>query len=105
MNFDFLTPDFIHKHCVPVGIKVDRDVYPWKYLGWSDTDFMEHEMHFAHGPVIQAEQKTQLLGVVRMEEEKLLEIHKFVTDRERVMGPAPKYIQLELFDETVMPKR
>lgn len=96
-RFDFLTPEFVRKHCVTVGIKVDRDIYPWHYLGWSDADFMANEMRFAHGSVIPDEQKRTLLGVVRVEEEKLLEIHKFVTDREAVMGPAPKYTQLELF--------
>jgi hypothetical protein len=96
-RFDFLTPDFIKRHCVPVGIRVDRDIYPWKYLGWSDAEFMQNEMHFSHGPVIPDKQKLLLLGVVREEEKKLLEIHAFVTERERVMGPAPKYTQLELF--------
>lgn len=96
-RFDFLTPEFIRKHCRPVGIKVRRDIYPWRYLGYSDADFMAAEMRYAHGPVIPDEQKRILLGVVRIEEQKLLEIHKFVTERERVMGPAPKYTQLELF--------
>ena len=96
-RFDFLTPEFIQKHCKPVGLRVDHKIFPWRYLGWSDADFMAAEMRFAHGPVIPEEQKRTLLGVVRIEEEKLLEIHKFVTDREAVMGPAPKYTQLELF--------
>lgn len=96
-RFDFLTPDFIRKHCVTVGIKVDRDIYPWKYLGWSTADFMANEMRFAHGPTIPDKQKRTLLGVLRVEEEKLMNIHKFVTDREQVMGKPPKYTQLELF--------
>lgn len=96
-RFDFLTPDFIKKHCVTVGIKVDRDIYPWKWLDCSDEEFMAAPMCFAHGPVIPDEQKRLLLGVVREEEKKLLDIHAFVTERERVMGPAPKYTQLELF--------
>ncbi len=58
---------------------------------------MQNEMRFATGATIPDPQKTTLLGVVREEERKLLEIYAFVTDRERVMGPAPKYKQLELF--------
>jgi len=96
-RFDFLTPEFIRKHCVTVSIKVDRDIFPWKWLDCTDEEFMANEMRFAHGPVIPERQKTTLLGVVRAEETKLLEIHAFVTERERVMGPAPKYTQLELF--------
>ncbi len=96
-DFQFLTPEFIKRHCVPVGIKADRGIFPWKYLGWSDTCFMQNEMRFANGATIPDAQKTLLLGVVREEEKKLLEIHAFVTDRERVMGPAPVYKQLELF--------
>jgi len=104
-DFDFLTSDFIKRHCVTVGIRVDRSIYPWRYLGWSDDDFMANPMRFAHGPLIPDKQKRLLLGVVREEERKLLEIHKFVTKREEVMGPPPKYTQLELFDETIMQKR
>ena len=96
-RFDFLTPSFIKKHCKPCGLRVDRDIYPWKYLGWSDEDFMANEMRFANQLVIPDDHKLTLLGVVRVEEEKLLAIHKFVTDREAVMGKPPKYIQLELF--------
>lgn len=60
-------------------------------------DFMAEDMHYDHGPAIPGKQQRRLLGVMRAEEKKLLEINKFVTDRERVMGPAPKYKQLELF--------
>ncbi len=96
-RFDFLTPDFIKKHCKPVGIQLRLDVFPWKYLGWSAEEFMAELLRFPHGQLIQEPYKWHLLGVVRIEEQRLLEIHKFVTDRERVMGPAPKYTQLELF--------
>lgn len=98
-RFDFLTPEFIKKHCRPVGIKVRREVFPWRYLGMTDDEFMAEaeDLHYGHGPAIPGKQQRSLLGIVRIEEEKLLEIHKFVTDRERVMGPAPVYKQLELF--------
>lgn len=96
-DFDFLTPDFIKAHKKATGARIILQIFPWKYLGWSDTEFMANEMYFSHGPVIPDEQKRILLVYVRIEEEKLLVIHKFVTDRERVMGPAPKYTQLELF--------
>ena len=92
-KFDFLTSDFIEQHCKHVRL----DVYPWKYLGWSDTAFMAEEIRLKGGPILRPPAKRTLLGVIRIEEENLLDLHKFVTDRERVMGPFPEQTQLELF--------
>ncbi len=92
-RFDFLTPDFIKQHCDYVRL----DVFPWKYLGWNDTAFMAEEIRLKGGFKIHGGTKCTLLGVVRIEEENLLNLYKFVTDREKVMGPAPNYTQLELF--------
>jgi len=58
---------------------------------------MQHEMRFPNDNVIPDKQKTLLLGVLREEEKKLLEIYRFVTYREKAMGPMPTYTQLELF--------
>jgi len=101
-DFDFLTPEFIKKHCVPCGITCKLAVFPWKYLGWSDEAFMEQEMHFAHGPVIPKDHQSKLLGVVRTQEKLLIERHKYVTTRDRALRPiheenSPAGEQLELF--------
>lgn len=85
-DFDFLTPEFIRKECKPLHIKCNREIFPWKYLGWSDVDFVAEDLHFSHGPAIPVKQKRILLGVIREEEQKLLAIHKYVTWRNAVMG-------------------
>jgi len=96
-RFDFLTPEFIKAHHKATGIRVIPDIFPWKYLGVTDAEFMENEICFSHGPVIPAERKRILLGVVRLQEKELMERQKYLVKREKVMGAPPKYIQLELF--------
>lgn len=96
-RFDFLTPDFIKAHEKATGIHVIPDIFPWKYLGFTDADFMETKVNFSNGSVIPDKHKLILLGVVRQQEKELMEQRDYIAGREKVMGKPPKYIQLELF--------
>lgn len=96
-RFDFLTPEFIAAHAKATGIKVILDIFPWRFLGCTDADFMETKMNFSHGPAIPDKHKHVLLGVVRQQEKELMERHDYMAKREKVMGKPSKNIQLELF--------
>ena len=96
-DFDFLTPEFIKAHEKATGIRVIPDIFPWKFLGFTDADFMATKVNYSHGPVIPAKHKLALLGVVRQQEKELIERRDYIAGREKVMGKPPKYIQLELF--------
>ncbi|MCK5604250.1 hypothetical protein KAR91_20345 [Candidatus Pacearchaeota archaeon] len=96
-KFDFLTPEFIKAHHKAAGIRVIPDIFPWKYLGCTDTDFMETKVNFSHGGPIPDEHKLALLGVIRQQEKELMERRDYLARREKVMGKPPKNIQLELF--------
>lgn len=95
-DFTFLTPDFV-KSCNACGVPCNLDVFPWKYLGWTDDDFMAEELKFTDGHVIPKDQK-KLLRVVRAQEQVLTERWEFVQKRDAVMPKQPKFgKQLELF--------
>lgn len=96
-RFDFLTPEFIKAHHKATGIRVIPDIFPWKYLGFTDAGFMADKICFSHGPVIPDEHKRTLLGVVRQQEKELTERHDYLARREKTMGKPSKNIQLELF--------
>jgi hypothetical protein len=97
IGFDFLTPEFIKAHEKATGIKIIPEIFPWKFLGFTDADFMATKVNFSHGPVIPDKHKFVLLGVVRQQEQELMEQHDYITRREKVMGKPSKQIQLELF--------
>jgi hypothetical protein len=96
-KFDFIDTKFIAKWEKATGIKIYLDIFPWKYLGWSDEEFLTKKIHFSHGPLIPKDHQRKLLGVVREQEKLLLEQHEHDTKREKAMGKPPKYKQLELF--------
>lgn len=98
-KFDFLTPEFIKKHCKPVGMGVNMSVFPWKYMGMSDDEFMDVELHYAHGPVIPKDHQRKLLGVVRASEVQVLERKGYLDDKEKALEPVQVKFgkQLELF--------
>lgn len=101
-KFDFLTPEFVKRHCIPCGIRCNRAVFPWKYLGWTDEAFMAEEIRFAHGGIVPKEYQATLLGVVRAQEKQLIERHEYVTARDAALKPihetkSPQGEQLELF--------
>jgi len=96
-DFDFLTPEFIAAHKKATGICVIPDIFPWKYLGCTDEEFMADKICFSHGPVIPEKHKHVLLGLVRQQEKELLERRDYMVSREKVMGKPEKQIQLELF--------
>ena len=96
-KFNFLTPEFIAAHKKATGICVILDIFPWKYLGCTDEEFMADKICFSHGPVIPEKQKHVLLGLVRQQEKELLEQHNYITKREKAIGKPEKQIQLELF--------
>jgi hypothetical protein len=73
------------------------DIFPWKFLGLTDAEFMATKVNYSHGPVIPDKQKLVLLGVVRQQEKELMEQRDYIAKRENVMGKPPKQIQLELF--------
>lgn len=101
-KFDFLTPEFIKRHCIPAGVQCRRDVFPWKYLGWTDREFMATTLRFAHGGAVPRNHQVKLLGVIRAQEQLLIERHAYVTRRDRALRPvheanSPQGEQLELF--------
>jgi len=98
-RFDFLTPEFISKHCRPCGLNVNMDVFPWKYMGMTDQEFMDETLHYAHGPEIPKNHQRALLGVVRASEEIILERKEFIDNREKALRPVQVKVgqQLELF--------
>lgn len=96
-KFDFLTPEFV-KQCNSCGIQCHLSSFPWKYLGWSDEDFMAVEMQFTDGTVIPKSHQEKLLRVVRAQEQTLIERWEFVKKRDAVMPKQPKFgKQLEMF--------
>lgn len=97
IKFDFLTPEFIKAHQKATGIHIIPDIFPWKWMGCTDAEFMETKVNFSHGPVIPEEHKRILLGVVRQQEKELTEQRDHEIKREKVMGKPSKQIQLELF--------
>jgi len=93
-DFDFLTPEFVAE-CNKRGVQCRLDIFPWKYLGWSDEDFMAVELRFTDGTVIPKSHQEKLLRVVRAQEKKLIERWEFVQKHDAVMPKFGK--QLELF--------
>ena len=101
-NFDFLTPEFIKKHCKPCGLPCKLSIFPWKYLGWTDDEFMADEIRFAHGGAVPKSHQAKLLGVVRAQETLLIERYEYITARDAALEPiheanSPQGDQLELF--------
>ena len=96
-EFSFLTPEFIRAHHKTTGIKVIPTIFPWRWLGCTDNEFMEAKMKFSHGPMIPDEHKRVLLGVIRQQETELKQRQDYVKQRETAMGPIPKQVQLELW--------
>jgi len=102
-KLDFLTPELIKQHCRDSRLKYDPNVFPWKYLGWSDEDFMAVDMKFAHGGTVPKDHQRRLLGIVRAQEKLLKERYDFVTERRRALNTrklqnlAPRGKQLEMF--------
>ena len=96
-EYRFIDAKFIAAHEKATQIRVIPHIFPWKWLGCTDQEFMQAEMHYSHGPLISDKQKVNLLACVRQQEEELMERHNFVAKREKVMGKQPKYVQLELF--------
>lgn len=91
--------DSTRKECIAVGIKPGKlDVFPWKYLGMTDEEFMAEELHFAHGPVVPKKQQRILLGVVRAEEESISERYaEYMRVRKLALKPFNTRRQLRLF--------
>jgi len=95
--------EFIKQYCRSVGIRCNLDIFPWKYLGWTDDAFMAETLRFAHGGVVPKNHQRHLLGIVRDQEKVLIERHEFVTARKRALNTkrlrnlAPAGKQLELF--------
>lgn len=101
-KFDFLTPEFLKNHQKTLGVKVDLSIFPWKYLGVTDEEFMAEEIKFAHGGVVPKDHQKKLLGVVRAQEQQLLERHEYTVSRDAALRPvhkksSPQGEQLELF--------
>jgi len=96
-EFNFLTEKFIAAHFKATGIKVMPKIFPWKWAGCTDDEFMGTEMYYSHGPEITTKQKRVLLGVVRQQETELRTRRDHVKRRETVMGKFPKQVQLELW--------
>jgi hypothetical protein len=92
-----LTPKFCKSVEKVTGIKLIPHIFPWRYMGCTDEEFLGTEMKFSHGPVIPEEHKVKMLKCVREQEEIVHERLNFVKKREKVMGKPPKYVQLELF--------
>jgi len=96
-RFDFLTPEFVTA-CNSCGIQCHLDVFPWKYLGWTDEDFMGVELHFTDGTVIPKDHQQKLLRVVRASEKQLEERWAFVQKRDAKKTKQLKFgKQLEMF--------
>lgn len=96
-KFDFLTPEFVAA-CNKCGVQCHLDVFPWKYLGWSDEDFMAVELHFTDGTVIPKSHQEKLLRVVRAQEQVLKDRWAYVQKRDAVMPKRLKFgKQLEMF--------
>ncbi len=96
-EFNFLTEKFIAAHFKATTIKVIPHIFPWKWMGCTDDEFMETKMNYSHGPEIPEDKKIILLGVVRQQETELRQRRDFVSKRETVMGSFPKQVQLELW--------
>jgi hypothetical protein len=91
-KLEFLTPEFIES-CNACGIPCDLSIFPWKYLGYSDEEFMALELWFEGGHVIPKEHQQKLLGVVRAQERQLR--RRFELTRKR--KPYSTKNQLEMF--------
>lgn len=93
----FITEKFIKAHFKATGIKVIPHIYPFKWLGCTDDEFMSEKLNYSHGPAIPEDKKVSLLGVVRQQETELRARRDHVKKRETVMGSFPKQVQLELW--------
>ncbi len=96
-----MTDDY-RKQCIAVGIARNKlGVFPYKYLGMTDAEFMAQEIHFAHGPVVPDRSKRMLLGMVRIEEATVAALYvQYSLNRKRALaGLKPLNIrrQLRLF--------
>ena len=96
-DFGFIDQKFIKRWEKDTGIRIRLDGFPWKFLGYSDEQFLEEKIHFTHGPLIPKKHQLTLLACLREQEKLLLEKHEHNTKRETVMGKQPKYVQLELW--------
>lgn len=96
-KFDFIDTKFIEKWEKNTGICIHLDIFPWKYLGWTDEKFLVEKIHFSHGPEIPEPHRRKLLVVVREQEKLLLEQHEYDQKTAKKAGKQPKYVQLELF--------
>lgn len=96
-KFDFIDEKFITKWLKDTGIRIYLDIYPWKYLGWSDEKFLTEKIYFSHGSLIPKDHQRKLLSTLREQERLLLEQHEHNCKREKVMGKPQRYKQLELF--------
>lgn len=97
MNKDFLTPEFV-EDCNRCGIRCNLNVFPWRYLGWSDEDFMNETLRFSDGKVIPKVFQKKLIAVIRTQERTLIERWEYVQKRDKAMPKQSKFgKQLELF--------
>jgi len=92
-KFNFIDTKFIAAHFRATTIKVIPHIFPWKWMGCTDAEFMGTKMNYSHGPEIPEDKKTTLLGVVRQQEKELTE------RRDKATGSKPrsKQVQLELW--------
>ncbi len=91
-------PDY-RKQCIAVGIARDKlGIFPYKYLGMTDAEFMAEEIRFAHGPIVPEVSMRTLLGIVRVEEATVAALYKqYMRKRERAIKPLNIRRQLRLF--------
>jgi len=85
----FLTEKFIAAHFKATTIRVIPHIFPWKWMGCTDAEFMETKMNYSHGPEMSEDKKAILLGVVRQQEKELKE-------RRDKGKPKPKSKQMQL---------
>ena len=88
---NLLTEKFITAHEKATTIRVIPHIFPWKWMGCTDEEFLTKKTHFINGSVIPEEHKIKLLACIRGQEEELR------ARRDKVKGKAPKQVQLELW--------
>ena len=87
-----LTEKFIAAHFKATAIKVIPTIFPWRWMGCTDEEFMAKKMNYSSGPPIPEDKKIILLGVVRQQETVLKERR----DKSKPK-PKSKQVQLELW--------
>jgi hypothetical protein len=94
-EFNFLTEKFIAAHFKATAIKVIPTIFPWRWMGCTDEEFMSTKLNYSSGPPLPEDKRRILLGVVRQQETVLKE------RRDKVTGSKPKpkskQVQLELW--------